>query len=631
VEIIGKNKLGLTFDEEPDAGYMIPSNFFLNGKTEGAVSCRLITPVKYQVEFRGKFNNKEVNNLIINHICDRRGNCDEDVIVQFKPLWADPGDILISEIMADPLPSVSLPQKEYLEITNRSGYPVNIRNWTLSFNDEDVTLPARIIFPDEYLILCPVSDTELFSSYGNVEGLKPFPALTDDGKILVLNDSFGVFIHGLEYSSDWYGDALKEGGGWSLEIIDKDYPFYTDGNWEASSSGNGGTPGRNNSASRKNEDVFFEGVNNAFPADSNNILVTFSETVIGLDEIADNIYLGQTEIKEIIPYNRLLTMFLIKPDNRMQKGTIYSLEFPSGLKDFTGNNIIKNTFRTGIPEPAEKGDIVFNELLFNPLQGDPDYIELYNSSEKIIDPFTLYFASVNETGDTSDLLSVSVIQRCFLPGSFYAVTTDRSMVINRYISNSQENIFKIPQLPSMPDNHGHLLLLNNRAEIIDEVIYSEEMHHPLLSGNEGIAMEKIRPDINSSDPENWHSASESSGWGTPGAANSVYVADPGKEDIVTFSSGRISPDNDGYEDVLVIDFNLEGRGNALSVTIFDETGRLVKKLTENLFAGPQATLVWDGTANDGTLLNQGIYIVLIQLFNDKGKTKSWKKVCTVIR
>jgi len=43
------------------------------------------------------------------------------------------------------------------------------------------------------------------------------------------------------------------------------------------------------------------------------------------------------------------------------------------------------------------------------------------------------------------------------------------------------------------------------------------MHYSLLKGNEGISLEKIRPDLPSDESMNWHSASESVGWGTPGA------------------------------------------------------------------------------------------------------------------
>lgn len=103
------------------------------------------------------------------------------------------------------------------------------------------------------------------------------------------------------------------------------------------------------------------------------------------------------------------------------------------------------------------------------------------------------------------------------------------------------------------------------------------------------------------------------------------------DDRVILSSGRITPDNDGYEDLLVIDLNLEGFGNIVTVTIFDETGNYVQRIAENLFAGNRATIIWDGTAEDGNIVNTGIYILLIELYNDQGKTKSWKKVCTVIR
>jgi hypothetical protein len=631
IETRGMNSLVVTFDEEPDAKDMIPSNFLLDGETGTARGCQMITPVKYLIYFPGRFSNKEVNNLVIKQICDRKLNCKENIIIPFNPLWAEPGDIVISEIMADPSPPVSLPQKEYLEITNRSNYPFNLRKWSLSFNDEKVVLPSGFIDPGEYVILCSVSDTGLFSNYGRVIGLKPFPALTDEGKILALNDSLGNLIHGLEYSSDWYGDALKKGGGWSLEIIDREYPFFTEGNWEASSSKNGGTPGNANSASRNNEDHVFEGICNVFPSDSNNILVTFSETFTELNVYTDGIYLNETRIGEIAPADQLLSQYNIRPGGPLIKGIIYSLVIPPELTDFAGNSIARNTYKFGVPELAVNRDIVFNELLFNPLQGDPDYIEFYNGSEKVIDASRLYLASVSGTGDTSGLTTVSVEQRCIMPSSFYTVTTDKEKVISRYYSNIPENIFEIPQLPSMPDDKGHLLLLNNRADIIDEITYTEEMHHPFLSGKEGIALEKVRPDISSSDPGGWHSASESAGWGTPGGSNSVYISDPDGNDIIKFSSGRISPDNNGYEDVLIIDFNLEGTGNVLSVTIFDETGTYIRKITENLFAGAKATLVWDATADDGTLVGTGIYIILIELYNDKGKTKSWKKVCAVIR
>jgi hypothetical protein len=183
----------------------------------------------------------------------------------------------------------------------------------------------------------------------------------------------------------------------------------------------------------------------------------------------------------------------------------------------------------------------------------------------------------------------------------------------------------------MPDDKGHLVLFNRSLKKIDEVFYDVKMHYSLLGENEGISLEKVTTNGNSADKTMWHSASESSGWGTPGVVNSVLIENQGKDDKVNLSSTKITPDNDGHEDILVIDFTLKGLGNVISIEVFDETGRFVKRLTDNLFAGQKATIIWNGTDEDEKLVSTGIYILLITVFDDIGKSEKLKKVCTVIR
>jgi flagellar hook assembly protein FlgD len=107
--------------------------------------------------------------------------------------------------------------------------------------------------------------------------------------------------------------------------------------------------------------------------------------------------------------------------------------------------------------------------------------------------------------------------------------------------------------------------------------------------------------------------------------------EPLTDDRIVFSSKRISPDNDGYQDLLVIDMKFAGNGNVVTITVFNETGGFVKKLAGNLLAGTNASVTWDGTADDGSLVNPGIYIFLISVFDDTGKKETWKRVCAVIR
>ena len=73
------------------------------------------------------------------------------------------GDVVITEIMADPVPEVDLPPEEYVEIYNRSRNILNLENWKFTSGDQNSFFPRIEIYPGEYLILCSLSDTTLFS------------------------------------------------------------------------------------------------------------------------------------------------------------------------------------------------------------------------------------------------------------------------------------------------------------------------------------------------------------------------------------------------------------------------------------------------------------------------------------
>ena len=541
------------------------------------------------------------------------------------------GDVIISEIMADPLPVVALPGKEYIELYNRCNTQVNIKGWILLSGESVVILPDVIIQPHEYLLLCHEDYASLFAGYGHVGGTAKFPVLNDGGKLLCLRDATGKLIHGVEYSSEWYGDLMKADGGWSLEIIDTNMPFYSKGNWKASSSKTGGTPGSANSVSAINQDNFFNGITNAVPVQINELLVSFSEPVLSLSSDIRNTCISGVPVKDILPVDPLYRQFRITPFDSFTEGKSYRLEVSGDIYDFAGNSMRKRDFLFGIPVNARAGDILFNEILFNPLPGDADYLELYNNSDRIIDASGLFLVSVNSYGDTSKIYSLSDEKRCIMPGTYYAITTEKEKTIKRYPLADQDYLFEIQSLPSMNDDEGHLMLLTRQLDIIDEVRYSEDMHFSLLSAHEGISLEKTGPVNNSLDESSWHSATESAGWGTPGRRNSVcsdIIAEAGN---ISLSSSKISPDSDGFEDFLSVHLSLPGLGNVASMMVFDENGSLVRRAASNMLIGTEADIIWDGTADDGNLVNRGIYIILVSAYNDKGRTFQWKKACAVLR
>ncbi|MBP5473990.1 MAG: lamin tail domain-containing protein [Bacteroidales bacterium] len=421
--------------------------------------------------------------------------------------------------MADPTPVVGLPEEEYIEIFNRTDEDIYLDGWTIIIGNKKYSFPKETISSKEYAVICHISDTSLFSEYGKVLGVKSLPALSNTGTIIAIKDEKGSFIHGIEYSSDCYGSSLKADGGWSLEIVDIDNPFNHDNNWRASNDSSGGTPGRSNSVTGVCPDNVFRGITNVFPIDSVNIEIEFSETVFGMNG-SKAITINNNVIHSFYSIDTLMRKYVLHSTFVMKEREKYLLRIDNSITDYAGNSAEIKEFYYGLPEKAEKGDIVFNEILFNPMRGESDYIEFFNLSDKAIDMSSLWMASINTSGDTSSATQVYKTNYILMPSSYFVITSTPESVMSRYFTCDNNRIFKATT-PSMPDDKGQILLFRKDLTIIDELIYSEKLHYSLITNREGISLEKIRPDLPSNEGSSWHSATETSGFGTPGLANSV--------------------------------------------------------------------------------------------------------------
>jgi gliding motility-associated-like protein len=152
------------------------------------------------------------------------------------------------------------------------------------------------------------------------------------------------------------------------------------------------------------------------------------------------------------------------------------------------------------------------------------------------------------------------------------------------------------------------------------------MHYPLLNYVDGVSLERINFESSTNDRNNWHSAAESVGFGTPGVRNSQFTeSSPDAEDQIAVEPEIFSPDNDGYNDIVSIKYIFEQPGYNMTVDIYDAHGRLVRKLVNNEYLGTSGAVNWDGIQDDNTKAPVGIYVFYIQIFDLNGNVKHYKK------
>jgi len=275
-------------------------------------------------------------------------------------------------------------------------------------------------------------------------------------------------------------------------------------------------------------------------------------------------------------------------------------------------------------EPIEQGDILINEILFNPVAGGNDFVEIYNNSQKEISTNRLYLASRDNKLELTQIYPVSISKRILFPGDFLALTKDTNGVFPWFNIVCRECFLQMEKFPSYNNDFDYVVLLDEKMNVIDELFYTEKMHHPLLAEEKGISLERSSFIKNTNDIKNWHSASTSSGYGTPGYVNSQVELDNIETPKITFSPQSFSPNFDGYNDEYQINYELDKPGYVANISIFDAAGRFVMKLANNKILGTSGIITWNGEDVSGKRQNLGVYVVLVEIFNTAGEVYQFK-------
>jgi len=533
------------------------------------------------------------------------------------------GDIIINEFLPNESPAIGLPEVEFVELYNRSDKYFHLDGWKLSDRTSTGTIQDEWLYPGEYLILVPTSGLEDYPSAINVTS---WASLNNSGDEIVLATDSGFVVDSINYTDEWYRDEAKSVGGYSIERINPTLLCGGKENWIASQFLSGGTPGSQNSYYDTTPDTTPPSLIEVLALAEDTLQLTFDQGMDSLSLMQGNLTIdptiGISSRLVAFTYPRELLLITSEP---FVPNVEYQLTIED-IADCSGNTAdVEGIFF--LPDVADSGDLIINEILHNTLTGGSDFVEIYNRSEKFIDLLGWQLGNFDEEDTVSSLQSIE--QNYLLPPDDYVVLTkDSSFQLMNYPFATPGKFIQMETLPTYTNDSSTVYLVFEN-QVMDKVSYTEEWHFQLLQSIKGVSLERFDADGPSNDANNWHSASETVGFATPGRVNS-QVNSVSAEGMMTLSGSSFSPDNDGFEDVLLINYRLTDPEMVGKLVVYDDQGRKTKTLLQNHLLGMEGTIKWDGVRDDLTKASIGPYIIVFEALNaNTGEQIALRKVVTL--
>jgi hypothetical protein len=465
------------------------------------------------------------------------------------------------------------------------------------------------IIPDSVLILI-ISD----NSFGK-NGLSNTVA-----ESLTLYDSSGIIVSSYTYSS---GNLP----GYSDEKINLDGPNES-ANWSESKR-SGGTPGWYNSVSPLSYDFGFDENSLSIPdplfsGETAEILIqiydfgiyTASDSMklfIYSDMNQDSTYQSDEELiyRDNIVTNAQMIVFEWKD---IPVGKINILIELIWEKDQNPEN---NYLAKSIEVLKRGGNLNINEIKFLSSDDEPEWLELYNYGNEDIYLKNWSIADLRDTAVIDTTMHI-------YPSQFIVLAKEK---LPQKYSLSKDHLIIMQNFLTFNNQSDEIRLMSPGGEVIETIPYDSEW----LEGEEFRfpSLEKINPVLAGNIRENWGPSVNSIN-GTPGRPNSIYSALNVSAGDVSASPNPFSPDGDGIDDVTLINGQVSESSGRIRAWVYDIKGRQIRILTENSFTGSQFHFVWDGKNDAGYLARIGIYIIYIQILNDRRGSLHEMKLAVVL-
>ena len=632
--------LDVVFNEAVDPTSATEASHYrlASGTTPTAAVVSALNPSVVRLTFGSDLG--ATNTLEVHQVADLYGNVATGPLTAAfggVPVAPRVGELLITELLADELPAVGLPASEFVELYNTSAKVLSLRGVRLlKPGSTAAVLPdtARLL-PGQYAVVCSSTRATQFATYGKVYGVSNFPALGNAGDQLVLRGRDGTTLFEVTYADTWYRDVRKAQGGWTLEMIDP--ATYCGGatNWQASQDPSGGTPGRRNSVAAPNPDRTPPSLLGAVALTPTTIRLSFGEKLDSAAVASPALYTLQSSTGTLPAVSRVVP---VGPDFRAVDLTVSPALPPSRsltvavsrATDCAGNaSGALASAGVALPEAAQAGDVVVNEVLFNHATGGVYFVELLNRSLRYVN-LQGYQLVVQKASGTSTAIISPGAPYVLAPGQLVALTSDVGILQAQYPTSADPAaLLAVASFPALDNSAGTVAIYSPTSTELDRYAYDKSQQLPLLSTQAGVSLERIRAQGPSA-ASNFHSAASTVNYATPGRPNSQAQDAVGNGQELSLAPELFTPDDDGQQDFTTLNYQLDQPGYVGSVTVYDALGQLTRRLLRNESLPTAGFVQWDGLDEHGRKAAVGYYIVHVELFRPSGgERREYRKTVVV--
>ncbi len=531
-------------------------------------------------------------------------------------------NLVISEIMFNPTGDDNA--REYVELFNRSSTAASLEGCRVGDGTSfDTIVPAAggtwIVPPGGYAL---VMDPDYFTVN------EPYDDIPDDVPLFTVTDK-AIGDRGLTNSTaeavylvSSYGDTLSvvvydikcpEGRSWERIL-----PWGLDSTDNFSPSAiQQGTPGRQNSVLPPQRNPSLDKQSLSFnpplpqPGETIELLVYYRNS--GLEPLSD-VRVTVTLLPDLSVGSVLFTE-TVQQGERSSAERITFDKPPCGSLGFMAALISAegvagdDTVYVELEIPVQSGALLINEVMAAPATGSPEWIELYNASDLLVDLFTMLVR--DRSGSTSGPVDIHAQVK---PGSYALMSGG-----NLDFKDASSQILKVSGFPSLNNDGDSFVLLDRNGAVVDSMDYTE--------APPGSSLERMSIFANGG-TSNWDTCVDPSG-STPGRLNSIYFSNAPDQNGGTKETISISIKPNPFLETATISYELPFPLARVRMLVYDRRGRLVATIRDVEESGSAWSGTWDGRSG-GVRLSAGPYILDIELLDKLTRTMHRERKTIVV-